>query len=307
MKICKPLELIGSDQERGIALGVFDGLHLGHRHILQELMLVCEQRSLRPAVFTFTSPFGPEENRRLIEIEEKYAVLEAIGIEDVFVADMTDDFRSISALEFLQDILQMKLNVKTIVVGEDARFGAGAQGDIDFLADYANKSDLTYKVSSDVLYRGEKISSSRIRNCLAQGELEAVTAMLTQPYKLRGVVEHGRGIGSRLGFPTANFTYPPKRARLHKGVYATVAHCTAGTFYAISNVGVSPTIEEDTPLRVETYLYDFEGSLYGEIIEVEFLSLIRPELRFDSVEDLIRAVKEDLENVSKWHRSHMVK
>ena len=258
MKVYKSLEELSSDQERGIALGVFDGLHLGHRHILQELILVCKEKSLRPAVFTFLSPFGPEENQRLIESEEKYAVLEALGIEDVFVADMTDEFRSISALEFLQDLLQKKLNVKTIVVGEDARFGAGAQGDINFLADYAGKSDLTYKISSDVLFRGEKISSSRIRNCLAQGELEAVTAMLTQPYRLRGVVEHGRRIGSRKGFPTANFPNPPKRARLHKGVYATVAHCDRGAYPAISNVGVSPSIEEETPLRVESYLYDFE-------------------------------------------------
>ncbi|NLV99114.1 MAG: riboflavin biosynthesis protein RibF [Clostridiaceae bacterium] len=307
MKVYKSLEELSSDQERGIALGVFDGLHLGHRHILQELILVCKEKSLRPAVFTFLSPFGPEENQRLIESEEKYAVLEALGIEDVFVADMTDEFRSISALEFLQDLLQKKLNVKTIVVGEDARFGAGAQGDINFLADYAGKSDLTYKISSDVLFRGEKISSSRIRNCLAQGELEAVTAMLTQPYRLRGVVEHGRRIGSRKGFPTANFPYPPKRARLHKGVYATVAHCDRGAYPAISNVGVSPTIEEETPLRVESYLYDFEDSLYGEIIEVEFLSFIRPELTFDTVEDLAKVVREDLVNVAKWHRSHMVK
>ena len=306
MKVYKSLEELSSDQERGIALGVFDGLHLGHRHILQELILVCKEKSLRPAVFTFLSPFGPEENQRLIESEEKYAVLEALGIEDVFVADMTDEFRSISALEFLQDLLQKKLNVKTIVVGEDARFGAGAQGDINFLADYAGKSDLTYKISSDVLFRGEKISSSRIRNCLAQGELEAVTAMLTQPYRLRGVVEHGRRIGSRKGFPTANFPYPPKRARLHKGVYATVAHCDRGAYPAISNVGVSPTIEEETPLRVDSYLYDLEDSLYGEIIEVEFLSFIRPELTFDTVEDLAKVVREDLVNVAKWHRSHMV-
>ena len=307
MKVYRSLEESSSDQERGIALGVFDGLHLGHRHILQELMLVCKEKSLRPAVFTFLSPFGSEANRLLIEIEEKCAVLEAIGVEDVYLADMTDDFRSISALEFLQDILQNKLKVKSLVVGEDARFGAGARGDIDFLADYADKSDLTYTVSSDVLFRGEKISSSRIRNCLAEGELESVTAMLTQPYKLGGVAEYDHENDSCPGITTAKFPYPPKRARLRKGVYATVAHCAAGSFRAISNIGMSPALEAETSLRVETYLYDFAGSLSGEKIAVEFLAFIRPERPFDSGEDLSKAVQEDLAYVSKWHRSHMVK
>lgn len=307
MKVYETLQEITLNQKRGIALGIFDGMHLGHRHILRELMDICREKSLRPSVFTFVSPYGPEENRCLLEIEDKYALLEEIGIEDVFVADMSEEFRSIRAVDFLKYILQEKLQVKAIVMGEDARFGADAQGDIHFLADYTAKNDMTYKVAADVLYCNERISSSRIRDCLSQGELDAVTAMLTQPYKLRGVVERGREIGSRKGFPTANFPYPAKRARLRNGVYATVAHCSAGTFSSISNIGVSPTITEETPLRVETYLYNFDGSLYGEEIEVEFLSFVRSELRFDSVDELTKAVQLDLENVWQWHQSHMVK
>lgn len=307
MKIFESLENIDSQQERGLTLGVFDGMHIGHRHLLEELMDVCREQSLRPAVFTFISPFGPEENRRLLEIEEKYAILEKIGIEDVFVTNMTEEFRNISAYDFLKKFLQEKLNVKTLVVGEDARFGAGAKGDVHLLAEFAAAEDFSYKVAADVLYRDEKVSSSRIRNCLYQGELEAVTEMLTRPYKLKGVVEHGRAIGSRKGFPTANFRYPAKRARLHNGVYATVAQCSAGVFPAVSNIGVSPTIEEETPLRVETYLYDFDGLLYGEEIEVDFLSFIRPELRFESMEELTEAVRADLENVWQWHQSRVVK
>ncbi|NLC25831.1 MAG: riboflavin biosynthesis protein RibF [Fastidiosipila sp.] len=307
MKIYKSLEKLNSDQKRGIALGVFDGMHLGHRRILQELLDVCREKFLRSAVFTFVSPYGAQENMCLLDIEDKYKALEEIGIDDVFVAEMSEEFRKISADEFLKNILEKQLGVKAIVVGEDARFGAGAEGDIAFLSDYAASNDITYKVVDDVLYQDERISSSRIRNCLSLGKMDAVTAMLTQPYKLRGVVVRGREIGSRKGFPTANFLYPAKRARLRDGVYATVACCSAGRFCAISNIGVSPTIEEETPMRVETYLYDFDGSLYGEEIEVEFLAFVRPELRFDSVDELTEAVQQDLENVRQWHQAHVVK
>ncbi|MDD4541213.1 MAG: riboflavin biosynthesis protein RibF [Eubacteriales bacterium] len=307
MEVFSSLEGVDSSRERGIALGVFDGLHLGHRHILKELMKICKERSLIPTVFTFASPYGPEENRRLLDCEDKCAVMEELGIEEVFVAEMSNAFRSTSAEDFLKSILQDQLNVKMLVVGEDNRFGAGAEGDIHFLADYADENNLSYKVVTDVLYRNEKISSSRIRNYLSQGKVEDAAAMLTQPYKLKGVVERGRGIGTRKGFPTANFPFPAKRARLHDGVYATVVHCAAGTFCGISNIGVSPTLDEETPLRVETYLYEFDGSLYGEEIEVEFLSFFRPELRFDSMDELFKTLETDLENVWQWHQSRMVK
>ena len=306
-KLYRDLEGI-DERERGIALGVFDGVHQGHLELLRRLREACQAQGLVPSVFTFSYEAGFWFNHRtvghdfLMTEEEKIEVLSSEGLEDIFIIPLTDDFCRLSAFEFLDRVISSQVGGRILAIGEDGRFGFRGRGDAGFLLDYAASHPLTPLIVDPVSWRGGKVSSSRIREALAQGRPEEAQTMMTRPFSLWGTVISGNKLGSRLGFPTANIDYPPRSVLIRRGVYKTLVTWKGVRYPAVTSVGVAPTVRrESRRLLVETYLYDFEGDLYGQEIRVEFLAFVRQEENFSTLAELKARVDEDLAVVRGLH------
>ncbi|NLA71754.1 MAG: riboflavin biosynthesis protein RibF [Clostridiaceae bacterium] len=293
---------------RGFALGVFDGVHLGHLSLIRALRDSCSERNLRPCVFTFSYGDGYDFNDRrldhnfLMTQAQKLDVFQREGVSEVFLIPLTHDFCDLSPFEFLDSVIAGKLGGRVLAIGEDGHFGRGGKGGADFLEDYAANHSLEPLVVPEVLLNGEKISSTRIREALKKGEVEDATRMMSRPFRLTGEVISGNRLGRRIGFPTANILYPAASALVRRGVYATYVIAGESRYKAITNVGTAPTVRRDSrELLAESYVFDFDGDLYGQIIEVEFLSFIRDERRFKSLDELKTQVDEDLASVLAQH------
>ena len=294
--------------KRGIALGIFDGVHLGHQQLIGRLRQASVARGLIPSALTFSYPDGlgfdgkPLGQVFLMTEEERVQALFDQGLEDVFLIPLSPDFCHLTPLEFLDQIIRDKMGGEILALGRDARFGWKNEGDVAFLEDYARKQPLTPLILGDVDWGGDKVSSSRIRQALARGLVEDAHAMMTRPFRLTGQVIPGKKLGSKLGFPTANFPYPDHASRLLPGVYMTRVHWQGRAWPAVTSLGVAPSVpRQDRGVLVESYLYDFSDNLYGQSIQVEFLSFIREEETFASLAELKDQIQADLDKVRVLH------
>jgi riboflavin kinase/FMN adenylyltransferase len=284
---CSPLAL---------AIGNFDGMHLGHQALLKYLIEVAKTKKLTPAVMTFEphpreffTPLNAPE--RLSNLREKLERFEALGVEKVFVCAFNRHFAAISAQDFMQNILRDKLNVNSILVGEDFRFGAKRAGAI---ADFKlNSFDLISM--PQVNLSGERVSSTRVRNALAVGDLQAASQLLGRHYSISGKVVHGAKRGRELGFPTANIHMRHERPAL-TGVYAV----KLDGLNAIANLGVRPTVSGVPKLLLEVHVLDFYGDLYGKHVHVEFMHKIREEKKFESLDALKAHIAIDIEVARRY-------
>lgn len=291
-------------EQRGIALGVFDGVHLGHQALIASLIEVCRKIGLRPAALTFSYEGGFGFDRRplghefIMTDEEKLKALGKTGLEEIFLVPLADEFLHLSPAAFLDEVVVGTLGGQVLAIGEDGHFGWRGQGDAAFLESYGAPRGLRSLIVQDVLWEGDKVSSSRIRALLADGRVDQATTMMTRPFSLTGTVVRGRRLGSSIGFPTANFRYPERSVRIRNGVYRTRVKWDGGEYEAVTNVGIAPSVHRDRrETLVESFLYDFDGELYEETITTSFLSFVRPEKRFDSLEELKRQINDDIETV----------
>ncbi len=273
-----------------MAIGNFDGMHLGHQALLKRLLDAASKVGKIPAVMTFEPHprefFTPQSApARLTTLREKLELLEAAGVEKVFVCAFNQRFAAITAPEFMQ-LLREKLNANTVLVGEDFRFGAKRAGG---LADFqANEFDLIPMSRLDM--GGARVSSTRVREALAAGDLALASHLLGRHYSISGKVVHGAKRGRQLGFPTANIHMRHERPAL-TGVYAVKLQ----GWNAVANLGVRPTIEGIPKLLLEVHVFDFNGDLYGQHVHVEFLQKIRDERKFESLDALKAQIALDIE------------
>jgi riboflavin kinase / FMN adenylyltransferase len=267
---------------RHIAIGTFDGVHVGHRRVIDraDTVLTFEPHPL--------SVLHPDAAPKLImPFEIKRDVIEGLGVEEVVVIPFDRSFSTIPPEEFCSRILIDTLGAERVSVGENFRFGAKAKGDPEMLASH---DEFESRVVPLVEVDGEIVSSTRIRSLVAAGEVEAATNCLGAPFLLEGSVVEGDGRGRTLGFPTANLVPSDDLVCPGHGVYAAFANGQP----AAVNVGVRPTFETGRGLLVEAYLIDFEGDLYGQTLRVAFIGRLRGERRFPSVEDLIAQMHLDV-------------
>jgi len=284
---CSPLAL---------AIGNFDGMHLGHQALLKYLIEVSKTKKLTPAVMTFEphpreffTPFNAPD--RLSNLREKLERFEALGVEKVFVCAFNRHFATISAQDFMQNILREKLNVNSILVGEDFRFGAKRAGTtVDFKA-----SGFDLISMPQVNLSGKRVSSTRVRNALAIGDLQAASQLLGRHYSISGKVVHGAQRGRELGFPTANIHMRHERPAI-KGVYAV----KLDGLNAIANLGVRPTISGVPKLLLEVHVLDFDNDLYGKHVHVEFMHKIREEKKFESLDALKAHIAKDIDVARRY-------
>ena len=276
-------------QPIALAIGNFDGMHLGHQALLHKLCEHAAAKNLTPALMTFEPHprefFTPlNAPARLSNLREKLELFEQAGIQKVFVCAFNKRFAAINAPDFLS-ILRNKLNANTILVGEDFKFGAKRTGTV---ADFkANGFDLISLPRVD--YAGERVSSTRVRDALFSGNLALAAALLGRNYSVSGKVVHGAKRGRELGFPTANIHMRHERPAL-SGVYAV----KLDGLNAVANLGVRPTISGVPKLLLEVHVLDFNDDLYGKHVHVEFLHKIRIEMKFESLDALKAQIAADV-------------
>lgn len=270
-----------------VAVGSFDGVHLGHQHLLHQALAEAKARRLPPLVYTFDPPtkvFTRGEGF-LMDLEEKVEALKALGVEMILAVPFNAEFASRSAEAFLEDL--RALGAEALYVGEDFRFGQGRAGTPEALEKVA-----PVRLVPLLELGGEAVKSSRIRALLKEGRVEETRHLLGRPYGAYGVVVEGEKLGRKLGFPTANLAVHPLKV-LPPGVYAVEAEGAFGRYKGVANVGTRPTLGGGER-RLEVHLLGFSGELYGEEMRVRFLKRIREERRFPSPEALAAQIARDV-------------
>ncbi|WP_300384806.1 bifunctional riboflavin kinase/FAD synthetase [Clostridium sp.] len=279
-----------------IALGSFDGLHLGHLSLLKKIVSLAKENNGLSMVFTYKNHpktlVDPNNVPKLImDIETKLDCLKEENIDIVVLKEFTKEFMKIPPEKFI-DILCENYNIKGIIVGFNFRFGHKNLGDIKLLESLQDKYGYKIYIINPYTYKDNVVSSSRIRNNILIGDVKEASRMLSRPYSIKGKVIHGKKLGRTIGFPTANLEINLKYVIPKKGVYYTNVEYNKKIYKGITSVGNNPTVNGQE-LTIETFILDFKKEIYGEEIKVFFIELIRDEIKFDSLEELIRAIKKD--------------
>jgi riboflavin kinase/FMN adenylyltransferase len=269
-------------RERRVAIGTFDGVHVGHREVIRgcDTVLTFDPHPL--------SVVRPEAAPKLITpFTVKRDIIAGLAVQELVVIPFDEDFRSKTAEQFIEEVLIEKLGAVEVSVGENFSFGKGAKGNVEMLR---GRSEFTTRVAPLVEVDGETVSSTQIRALVAAGEVDAAARMLGGPFIVEGEVVHGDKRGRELGVPTANLVPDERFVHPGHGVYAAWAHGHG----AAVNVGVRPQFETGRGLLVEAYLLGFEGDLYGETLRVAFVKRLRGERRFESVDALVEQMNRDI-------------
>lgn len=275
-----------------LVLGCFDAIHVGHRELLKKAKLQAKINGLDLGVMTF---INGKDDKQVYTFEERIVLLEEYNVKFIYAIDFDDEFKKISALEFLAQT-EANLNVKAYISGKDFRFGAGAKGKSATLKKYAedDENGVWYMPIKEVAFGDEKVSTTTIKDKLQSGEIELANELLGEPFFLRGVVISGAGRGNGLGFPTANLSYPENKIQIKYGVYAIKCNLDGEEYFGVANYGSRPTFGEETSV-LEAYLEGFNGDIYGKEIKVEFLKYLRDIQKFDSEEELKNQIEVDLQ------------
>lgn len=292
-----------------VTIGNFDGVHTGHRHILQRLAREAQARRLHSVAIIFEPQpnefFSHQANRplpqRITPLRDKIQLLRQTGsVNSVWVQRFNPQFAAQTAEQFIQTILREQLNTRYLLIGDDFRFGKGRGGDFSLLD---AQHDFETERTPSILISGERASSTAIRQALQTGDVAAANQMLGHPYTLSGHVKHGKKLGRTIGCPTANVHLPLHRYPL-SGVFVVRAKGSFGECAGVASFGTNPTVSHTPEAKLEVHLFDFSGCLYGERIQVTFLHKLRDEAKFDSIADLQAQIAQDIETARAWHQAH---
>ena len=289
------------DTEHGtaVAIGNFDGLHAGHRKLMDMLAKVAAEHNLPSVIYTFAKhPVnvlkGDNTLKLIADNKYKQDLLANCKADTLFFEDFAR-VKELPAEDFVRDILVGKLNMKIAVVGRHNHYGKDSKGDVKLLRELGQKFGFAVYMI-EPLYLGDDIcSSSKIRELIAQGEIERANEMLGHPFKISNVVVKDKMLGRKLGFPTANMIPDPGLLLPQCGVYGTNTLAGGKRYPSITNVGSALTVGTEEPQRIETYIIGFEGDLYGQILEIEFLTKIRDIEEFDGLDALKHQLQRDVE------------
>ena len=282
-----------------VALGMFDGVHLGHRALMTRLLEEAKRLCAIPVVYTFSN--HPLEvlggNVRLLStVRERNALLRSLGAEAVESVPFTREMAHLSTEQFI-DLLAEKWDVRGLVVGYNYTCGDRGAGTPETLREIGLRRGFSVSVVEPVLFEGETVSSTRIREAVERGDVELAETLLTRRYTLRGSVVQNKRIGTRIGFPTANIEQDTRRVIPADGVYATFAFVGGAVYRAVTNIGANPTVHGDKR-TIETYLIDFEEDIYGQELTIAFRKRLRAEATFETLDALKVQIQRDVDEAA---------
>jgi len=301
---------LNSHDSRPVALtiGNFDGVHLGHQALLNELRAAAQARGLQTAVIIFEPHprefFTPQQApARLTSLREKLEFFAALGIDRVQICRFNAHFAQMGAADFI-NVLHEKLFAKFVLIGDDFRFGSGRTGDFALMEKIGAQFDFAVHAVRSVKHDGVRISSTEIRAALLAGQMREAQRYLGRHYSISGRVVHGDGLGRKIGYPTANIQLKHNRPPL-SGIFVVQVHAEGlGVLQGVASLGVRPTVKHDANPVFEVHLFEFEQQIYGKHLRVEFLQKLRDEEKYPDVETLTRHIALDVEHAKKWFEQH---
>ncbi len=291
-----------------VTIGVFDGVHRGHQHLVAILLERARQEELAAVAITFNPhPRTVLQPGTVItyltSIEERVELLQGLGLDAVGVLAFTSELAQLSPRDFLALLVQ-ELDMRLLVVGPDFALGRGRAGTAGVIRQIGQELGFSVEIAPLLTEEGEKVGSTAVRQALAAGDLERVARLLGRPFSVRGPVVSGDRRGRNLGFPTANIALGLDRALPPYGIYVTRTYVRENVYPSCTSIGIRPTFHSDGQATVETYILDFDEEIYGEEIRIDLLHRLRDELRFDSVEALVEQMRKDIEDTRRWFLSH---
>ena len=291
-----------------LTIGNFDGVHLGHQALLNQLKAAAQARGLPTAVVIFEPHplefFTPQTAPlRLSSLREKLSIFSQLGINRVHVCRFDAQFAGMTANDFI-DSLQQKLFAGFVLIGDDFRFGSGRTGDFAMMQSVAGKQGFEVAAVQSVMHDGVRISSTAVRASLAAGQMRRVHDYLGRTYSITGRVVHGDAVGRKLGYPTANIQLKHNRPPL-SGIFVVEAHSEdMGILQGVASLGIRPTLKHDGKPVLEVHLFEFNQDIYGKTLRIEFLQKRRDEQKFPDVNSLTRQIALDVENAKQWFAQH---
>lgn len=303
MQIIEQTTIFQLPERSAVAIGKFDGVHLGHQVLIHKIMEQ-KDKGLLATVFTFdtsASAFFGGETKELTTRAEKRRIFQRMGVDVLIEFPLNPVTAATDPEEFVRRFLAGQMQAAYICAGADLSFGKNGEGDYELLAGFAAEYDYQVELIDKVMVEQEEVSSSRVREAVRSGQMENVTRMLGAPYSVTGHVEHGRKLGRTIGMPTANLAPEHDKLLPPNGVYYSRVVIEDRSYKGISNVGCKPTVSNECVMGVETYLYDFTGDIYGRDISVQLLAFRRPEMKFDGVESLMTQMMKDIAAGEAYH------
>lgn len=284
-----------------VTLGKFDGLHLGHKHLMDQV-IANKNQGLTAVMFSFLVNSGSlfSEKELIYTEEEKVYKLQNSGMDVLISYPFTKKTSNMEPEDFIKNILVDRLDAKLLVVGTDYRFGYQRRGDVVLLQKYEQTYGYKVICCEKLKWKDTIISSSQIRENLSSGNMEAANEMLGQPYSIIGEVMHGRRIGRTIGMPTTNLIPAANKLLPPNGVYASMTFVEGRYYPGVTNIGHKPTVGAEKRKGVETFIFDFDQDLYGKVIEVELFKFLRPEHKFASLEQLKMQMNQDMEMTKQY-------
>lgn len=300
MKVYHNIEDAGAIKTPVLTIGTFDGVHVGHQKIVGMLQEKARVLGGESVIFTFHPHprmilYPDSHGVKLIQTnEEKLEKLERFGVEHVILFPFSKDFSRLTANEFVREILVNKLGVKEIVIGYDHQFGKNREGNIDYLKELSEIYDFAVTEIGAQEVNEVNVSSTKIRNALKEGDIQTANQYLGEHFQINGIVEKGKGFGKTFGFPTANINIASEVKLIPAdGIYLVKVFHDNLAFNGLLSIGTNPTIGADNKRTIEVYIMDFDKTIYGENIRLELIDFLRPQIAFDSIEDLIIQMKKD--------------
>lgn len=304
----RELQRIAPGRPSAVTVGVFDGVHRGHRHLVAALLEEARRESLAAVAITFNP--HPRTVLRpgsavtyLTSLEERVELLHSLGLDAVGVLAFTSELAQLEPREFL-GLLVDELDMRLLLVGPDFAFGRNRAGTLEVSRKVGEKLGFRVEVASMLNEGGEKVGSTAVRQALARGDVREVAQLLGRPFSLRGPVIEGDKRGRDLGFPTANIAIGLDHALPAYGIYVSRAYVRETAYEACTSVGVRPTFDADKRPTVEAFILDFDKDIYGEELRIDLLERLRGEERFETTDDLIAQMHRDVDQTREYFRSH---
>ena len=305
MKIFNDLNQINDIEPCAVALGNFDGVHIGHRELISKAVKTAKRHGLKSAVFTFSNhpkamiP-GSKEFKNIIYSDEKEALIKELGVDYLFNIEFTESIMNMPPADFVEELLVKKFMAKEVFCGFNYRFGHKAAGNVTLLKEEGKKHDFRVNVMKPVTVDGEVVSSTLIRSLIRSGDVDECSKYLGRNYDIGGEVVVGNRLGKSLGFPTSNIMIDENMVTPPNGVYITYCIYNGVKYPSVTNVGVKPTVGIYKK-NMETHIFNFNKELYGKYIKIEFLKMTRDEVKFDSIQELSAQIARDCQEAKSYH------